>query len=121
MSIILLLKNIHIALAVLSGLGFAVRGFIRLVMQRQLAHPMVKVGPHVIDTLLLLSGIALWLQMGYPLRSWLGLKLALVVAYIGLGIFSFRMRARGPAIGVFLAALGVFLCIAYLAIHKPVI
>jgi uncharacterized membrane protein SirB2 len=121
MSILLLLKKIHILLAVLSGIGFAVRGFIRLVMQRQLAHPMVKVGPHVIDTLLLLSGVALWLQMGYPLRSWLGLKLALVVAYIGLGITSFRIQARGPAIGIYLLALAVFVCIAFLAVHKPVI
>jgi uncharacterized membrane protein SirB2 len=119
MSIFLLLKNLHILLALISGIGFGLRGYLRLVLNRPLAHPMVRVGPHVIDTLLLFSGFALWFQMGYSLLSWFGLKLALVVAYILLGITAFRMQARGAAIIVYLGALLVFISIAAIAVHKP--
>lgn len=121
MSVFLLLKNIHILLALLSGIGFGLRGYVRLVLNRPLAHPMVRIGPHVVDTLLLISGLALWMQMGYSLMSWFGLKLALVVAYIGLGITAFRMQARGAAVLVYLLALAVFICIAAIALHKPAI
>lgn len=121
MSVFLLLKNIHIVLALLSGVGFGLRGYIRLVLNRPLAHPMVRIGPHVIDTLLLFSGIALWMQMGYSLMSWFGLKMALVVAYIVLGITAFRMHARGPAVLVYLIALIVFVSIATIAVSKPVV
>jgi uncharacterized membrane protein SirB2 len=56
----LLLKHLHLTLVVLSGLGFALRGFLKLALERPLSHPMVKVGPHLLDTLLLISGAGLW-------------------------------------------------------------
>lgn len=121
MSVFLLLKNIHIVLALLSGVGFGLRGYIRLVLNRPLAHPMVRIGPHVIDTLLLFSGIAMWLQMGFSLMSWFGLKMALVLAYIGLGITAFKMQNRGPAVLVYLLALVTFIGIAAIALHKPML
>jgi uncharacterized membrane protein SirB2 len=121
MSIFLLLKNIHIVLALLSGIGFGLRGYMRLVLNRPLAHPMVRFGPHVIDTLLLFSGIALWVQMGYSLMSWFGLKMLMVLVYIGLGICAFRMQARGPAVLLYLVALITFIGIAAIALHKPLL
>ncbi len=119
MSSYLLLKHLHLSLVVLSGLGFLVRGVIRLVLDRPLAHPMVRVGPHVIDTLLLASGIALWVLMSYPLWSWFGVKLALVVVYIAVGILAFRLARRSLAIVAFGVALSVFLTITGLAWHRP--
>lgn len=119
MSIYFLLKHLHIFLALASGIGFGLRGYMRLVLSRPLAHPMVRIGPHVVDTLLLLSGIALWMQMRFPLWSWFGLKLLLVVVYIGLGIAAFRQARRGPGVILYLAALTVFVSIAVIAVHKP--
>jgi len=119
MSIYVLLKNLHIALALFSGIGFAVRGYIRLVLESPLAHPMVRVGPHIIDTLLLFSGIALWVQMSFSVLSWFGLKLLLIVVYIVLGITAFRMRSRGAAIVVYLVALSIFVGVANLTVYKP--
>ena len=121
MSVFLLLKNLHIGLALISGIGFALRGYLRLVMNRPLANPMVRFGPHVIDTLLLISGIGLWMQVGYGLLSWFGLKLALVVVYILLGIGALRSPSRGTGIMLYWLALGVFLGIAIIAIQKPAI
>lgn len=119
MSVFLLLKNLHIGLALISGLGFALRGYLRLVMNRPVSGPMVRIGPHVIDTLLLISGIGLWMQAHYGLLSWFGLKMTLVVIYILLGIGALRSSSRGAGIMLYWLALGVFLGIAIIAIHKP--
>ncbi len=117
-----LLKTLHIALALISGLGFALRGFIRLVLNQPLAHPLVRFGPHLIDTLLLASGVALWMTLGVsPLTAgWFGVKLLLIVVYILLGITAFRTHHRGQAVLVFLAALAIFLTIAWLALFKAI-
>jgi len=122
MSIYELLKTLHIFLALLSGLGFALRGFIRLVLNRPLAHPLVRFGPHLIDTLLLASGVALWMILGLsPLSAgWFGVKLLIIVVYIVLGISAFRIRHQGKAVLVFLAALAAFLSIAWLALFKTI-
>lgn len=122
MSIHELLTMLHIGLALISGLGFALRGFIRLVLRKPLAHPLVRFGPHLIDTLLLASGVALWMILGLsPLAAgWFGLKLLLVVIYILLGITAFRIGHQGRAVLTFLGALAVFLAIAWLALFKPI-
>jgi len=119
-SIYELLKTLHICLALISGLGFALRGFIRLVLNKPLAHPLVRFGPHLVDTLLLATGVALWMILGLsPLSAgWFGIKLLMIVVYIGLGIAAFRIRHQGQAVLVFLAALATFLSIAWLALFK---
>lgn len=114
-----LLKNIHIVLALTSGIGFALRGFIRIVLQRSLGHRVWKIAPHIIDTLLLASGVALWITVGWPILSWLGVKLLLVLTYILLGIAAFKADAQSRASGLYVLALITFLCIAGLALHKP--
>ncbi|MDX1625979.1 MAG: SirB2 family protein [Wenzhouxiangellaceae bacterium] len=115
-----LLKSLHVALALVSGLGFALRGFIRLVLRRELAHPLVRFGPHVIDTLLLASGASLWVLMQYsPLaHGWFGAKLVLIVVYILLGIGAFRARRPERGVLLYLAALATFGAIAWLALFK---
>lgn len=121
MSVYELLKHLHVLLALISGLGFALRGFIRLVLNRPLAHPVMRIGPHVVDTLLLASGIALWVIMAYsPIAmGWFGLKLIGVVVYILLGVAALRMANRQAALIVYLLALATFLGIAWLALFKP--
>lgn len=114
-----LLKHLHIFLALLSGLGFALRGFAFLVLDRRLTHPLLRITPHVVDTLLLASGISLWVMVGWPFMSWLGLKISLVVVYIALGVAAFRARARQGAVGFYILALSVFVVIAYIALNKP--
>lgn len=113
------IKYAHILLALLSGLGFALRGFVRLVLNRDLQHGVLKIAPHVIDTLLLASGVMLWIIVGWPLLSWLGLKLMLVVAYTLLGMMAFRSKQQTRAVWLYLIALGLFVTIATLALHKP--
>lgn len=117
-----LLKNLHVLLALVSGIGFALRGFIRLVLRRPLLNPLVRFGPHLIDTLLLASGVALWILMSYsPIASgWFGLKLILIVVYIVLGIGAFRQKSAPAAVLTYLVALAVFILVAALAVYKPI-
>lgn len=121
MSIYMLLKHLHVLLVVASGLGFALRGYYRILRSRPLLHPMVRFGPHIIDTLLLFSGLALWFLVPYPLLSWFGVKLGLVLGYIVLGICAFRSSTdrRAMASILFVLALLVFISIIVLALSKP--
>lgn len=114
-----LLKNIHIVLALTSGIGFAWRGFIRIVLQRPLNHRVWQVAPHIVDTLLLASGVALWITAGWPILSWLGVKLVLVLAYILAGMAAFKADDHSRASALYVLALIVFLGIAAMALHKP--
>jgi len=113
----ILLKHLHLTLVVISGLAFSLRGFIRLGLERPLTHPMIKVGPHLIDTLLLISGVGLLLVTQHSIWSWLGAKLILVLAYIVLGISSFRLKNRNQAIVIYLLALLCFLSIVALSMQ----
>ncbi|QOC21905.1 SirB2 family protein [Wenzhouxiangella sp. AB-CW3] len=115
-----LLKNIHIFIALLSGLGFAVRGYLRLVANRPLSHPVIRIAPHILDTLLLATGIALWVMVGWTFLSWLGLKIGLIVAYILIGMAAFRKGHGGSGIILYWLALGIYLAIAFIAVHKPI-
>jgi len=119
MSSYFLLAHLHLTLVVISGVGFALRGFFRLVLERPLLNPMVKVGPHLVDTLLLISGIALWIMVPYALWSWLGVKLAMVLLYITLGLIAFRTENRNAAVIAYLSALVTFLAIVATAMVKP--
>jgi uncharacterized membrane protein SirB2 len=108
------LKPIHVGLALLSGAGFVLRGGWMLADSPRLRARPVRVAPHVVDTLLLLSGLLL--AAGHrlsPLAApWLGVKLVLLVVYIGLGMIALRPGpSRGVRAAAFLGAVLVFLWI----------
>lgn len=81
----------------------------------------LRVTPHVVDTLLLATGIALAWTLGLdPLVvTWLGVKILLIVAYIGVGLLAFRLPARRPIrVGLFVLALVIFADIVAIAITR---
>ncbi|MFW5927035.1 MAG: SirB2 family protein [Wenzhouxiangella sp.] len=119
MSYLPLLKNAHILLALVSGIGFALRGYVRIVMDRPLNQPFVRIAPHIVDTFLLLTGVTMWIIIGWPLFSWLGLKLTLVVLYIVVAFAAVRSGHSPRGVLLYLAALGIFLAIAAIALYKP--
>ena len=59
MSSYLLLKSIHIVTAIISISGFIVRGIWMMQSSAMLQKRWVKIAPHINDTILLLSAIAL--------------------------------------------------------------
>jgi len=101
----------HLALVVLSGTLFALRGAGVLGGARWPLHKALRIGSVVIDTLLLAAGVTLWsLLQQNPLReSWLGAKLVLLVLYIVLGSWALKRAQTTAARAVFfVAALTVF-------------
>ena len=117
------LKIIHIVSAVLSISGFAARGVLMLRGSSLLGARCVRIAPHVVDTVLLTSAIALaWLTGQYPFaQAWLTAKVVALLAYIVLGAMALR---RGPTLRVraiaFVLALCTVLYIVCVAITRQV-
>lgn len=79
-----LLKFLHVTCVVLSGTGFVLRGVWMIQGSPMLPRRWVRVVPHVVDTVLLPSAIALAFMIEqYPLaHGWLTAKVLGLVAYI---------------------------------------
>ena len=115
----ILLKSIHISAVVLSGALFFIRGRWMLHGSPRLQQTWVKVVPHIIDTVLLASAIALTLRIHqYPLtHNWLTAKVLGLLLYIALGMIALkRGRSRQVRLLAWLAALVVFLYIVAVAV-----
>lgn len=117
------IKYLHISCALLSYTLFVLRGFWMLRASAMLQHKLTKILPHIIDTALLLSAIALAYQMSLsPLESpWLMAKIIALLAYIGLGTIALkRGKTRKIRISTWLAAQLVFIYIVAVAFsHNP--
>ena len=115
---IALVKGVHMGCAVLSFSLFFVRGIWMLTAPQRLRTPWVRVLPHGVDTVLLLSAVTLaFMSHQYPgVDAWLTAKVVALLVYIGLGLVAFRFgrnkRTRGIA---WIAALLVFIYIVAVA------
>ena len=117
----LTIKILHLIMAALSISGFIVRGYWMMTRSETLSLRIVRIAPHVIDTVFLLSGIGLALMLGNNTYSqpWLIAKVIGLVAYIVLGTLALK---RGPTMQIrivaFAAALLAFAYIVGAAITK---
>lgn len=117
----LTVKSLHLIAIALSIAGFALRGYWMMSQSDRLQNRAVKIAPHVIDTVLLLSGIALIIMMRIDVMSqpWLLAKFAGLAAYIVLGTIALK---RGPTLAIrcvaFAAALLTFAYIVGAAMLK---
>jgi len=115
------LKHLHMLCAVISIIGFIVRGALRLTGSPLLQKKFLKIAPHIIDTLLLLSAIGLTISIQqYPLTTpWLTAKLIGLFVYIGLGLVALRFAKSKPTIAIAYAlAIATFAYIALVAVTK---
>lgn len=87
-----LLKWMHVGCVTLSVGLFALRGAWALMDSPLMQRKSVRVLPHVIDTVLLASAIALVVMSGqYPfVEHWLTVKVFALIAYIVLGTLAIR-------------------------------
>ena len=116
-----LLKSVHVICAGLSVSGYIVRGIWMLRESPRLQAGWVKVTPHIIDTLLLISAIALTIQVEqYPfVHGWLTAKVLALIAYIGLGTIGLkRGRTRTVRLTAWIAALVTFGYIVAVALTR---
>lgn len=107
-----MIKIFHISLAFVAIGGFIGRVILSEIHPQILRHTALKIVPHAIDTLLLISGIALvfqghWLADQY---GWIIAKLAVLFGYIGFGVIAMRRQGRMK----WLAFVGAIACFAYI-------
>ena len=119
----LTLKMLHMTCAVLSIAGFIFRGILKMQGSPLLQRKFLKIAPHVIDTLLLLSAIGLTLIIQqYPfVDAWLTAKVIGLIVYIALGLVTLKFARSEPVrLLAFIAAILVFFYIAMVArMHTP--
>lgn len=117
----LALKYVHVSCVVLSYSLFFVRGVWMMQDSAWLARRWVRIVPHVIDTVLLASAIAMAVVIQqYPfVAPWLTAKVIGLVVYIGLGMVALKQgRTKRMRIVAWIAAQVVFLYIIAVAILK---
>jgi len=115
------LKMIHIGSVILSYLLFFLRGIWMMRDAASLQRRWVKILPHVVDTVLLSSAIALAVTIQQnPLNdSWLTAKVIGLLIYIGLGMVALRFgKNQAIKISAWIAAQCIFLYIVLVALTK---
>lgn len=114
-----MIKSIHILLALVSFFGFISRVVLSEINPEITQRKWLKISPHVIDTLLLFSGIMLifqgsWLDGNY---GWLVAKMIALLGYISLGVVV--MHRRGTIRWLALSgSVGCYVYILLVAVNK---
>jgi uncharacterized membrane protein SirB2 len=117
----LLIKQVHMSLALLSVAGFALRWYWRMSRSPMATSRWVRIAPHLVDTLLLGTALALSFMPASDAlgAAWFGAKVTGLVLYILLGMIAMRSAPRARrSIPAFVAALLVFAWIASVARTK---
>jgi len=115
------LKMVHVACVSASYALFLLRGIWMIRGSAWLQRRWVRIVPHLVDTVLLASAIALAVTIGqYPLTDgWLTAKVAGLLVYIVLGSIALkRGRTRGVRVASWIAAQAVFFYIVAVAVTR---
>ena len=113
-----LLLRLHITMVTLSGSLFFLRGLWMVADSPRLEQRWVRVIPHLVDTVLLASGVSLALLIRqYPFAdSWLTAKVVALTAYILFGTVALkRGRTKPVRVVAWLLALATFSYIVLVA------
>ncbi len=119
-----MVKNLHVLLAFVTAGGFLLRAVWAFVDRDKLTQRWVRIAPHVIDTMLLVAGVTLALQLSYSLFSgWLAAKLLALLAYIVFGVLTLRGTGAVKIVGVVgsVVSLGYLFAVAYTKATIPFI
>ena len=122
MSWYLILKHAHITFAVISFLGFSLRGYWMVMESALLQTKAAKILSHLNDTLLLGTAIALVVMTRqYPIVvGWVTLKILMLILYIVFGTFALkRGRNKALRIKLLMASVVVVPGIFLVAMTKP--
>lgn len=120
-----IVKQIHVVSVGLSFLGFFLRGLWMLTDSPLLQAKPTKILPHIIDTVLLVSGISLVVMMSLSLgaNSWLIAKIVALIVYIVVGTIAIkRGKTKLVRTVAWVLAMSVFVYIYLVArTHNPLI
>ncbi len=117
-----ILKHIHMACAGLTFVGFLIRGYWMIIESDMLQKKPIKILPHIIDSVLLLTAIIMVVLSGmYPFQvDWITIKVFLLVLYIVLGTIALKKgKTKKTRMITFALALVTILAIFATAGIKP--
>lgn len=116
-------RHIHLTFVGISVFGFLIRGLWIIIESPLMKAKLVKILPHVIDTILLVSALVLAVKMGIKLSEhpWLQAKIAGLIVYVVLGVIAFKpTRPKKVRIIAFaLAVVSVFFIISAAVSKSP--
>lgn len=114
------LKHLHLTFVALALLIFFVRGVLLFIHSPLLNKKLLKIAPHIINTIMLVSGILLAVSLGMKPgeHPWLMAKLIGLVIFIILGVGAFKVRNVLLQKILWVDALVVFAYIVSVAITK---
>ena len=115
-----ILKHTHLTALALSFLLFFIRGYLMMRNSSASKHRVFLIAPHIVNLLLIGSGIALAVVMHFnpANQPWLAVKLVALVVYIALGILTFKHPALKIRKILWISALVVFAFIVSVAQSK---
>jgi uncharacterized membrane protein SirB2 len=115
-----ILKHMHLTALAISFLLFFVRGYLMMRESNVAKHKIFLIASHIINLILIVSGIALavFLHLNPAHQPWLATKLVALVIYIALGILTFKHPKLKVRKILWLAALIVFAFIVSVAESK---
>jgi len=115
-----LMKHLHMTLAFLTLFSFALRGLWMMRQSSLLHQRWVKIAPHIIDTLLLVTALILAGLLRYSpgAHPWLMAKIIALVVYIILGVVAFRHSNPKVRVASWCAAIITILYIISVAFSK---
>lgn len=118
----LAVKHAHMMFAIISIVLFMLRAWLAVPSPARINNKLLKILPHINDTLLLLFGI--WLAVGinqipFGNSPWLTAKVVGLVLYIVLGTIAIkRGKTRGQRLTAALASVAIFAYIYGAAVSK---
>ncbi len=115
------LKWLHVGCVAASGAGFLARGALMLAGSPLLRARLVRIAPHVVDTLLLAAGVSMAIaaRLSPLAHPWLAAKIAGLLVYIVLGAVALRCgRTRRVRMLALIGAATVFAYIVGTALQR---
>lgn len=122
MTWILPIKYLHVTLVFISISFFIIRFLGRQMDADFMRTKVIRVAPHIIDTLLLASGITLAILYNLsPLSTpWLMVKLILIGGYILAGFGAMKAASSAYSTGYGILALSLICGVVFMATFKPI-
>jgi len=114
-----MIKYLHLTFILLSIISFVGRVIILEIRPELLKVKILKIAPHVINTLLLLTGFTLVFQGGWLAGEygWIIAKLVALLGYVGFGIITLKAQGTNKWLA-FSAAIACFVYIGIVAATK---
>jgi uncharacterized membrane protein SirB2 len=115
----LAVKHLHLTLIAIAFTFFLLRSFWLFTGSPLLQKKLLKILPHPINLVMILSGFALAHVAHYPLSSpWIIAKLVALVLFVAFGLLTFKQPTQTRRIMFFSAALLTFVYIVCVAVTK---